>query len=334
MKEKTGNRIIQIILLIIIVAGIAAIVLTMRGGGSGSGMPGGRPGGMPAGGPPGGFGGFGGGSDNAPSTIAVEAEIVERGTVSQYILVNGDVVSDVSVDIYPDVSGTLVEKLVDVGDYVKKGEVIGVVDPSVPGVVYSKSNIVSTISGTVTEINVSVGDKVNASSSTAVIGDLANLSIVTYVPERFITYLKTGLVAEVAFEAFPDRSFNAKVIQLDPVVDTDSRSLEIKLEILQPDSRIRAGMFASMKLVIRESRNCLSVLNTAVLSYYTDSIVYVLNDDNTVEKRVITTGLTSNERVEILTGLKEGDIVITQGTSSLVDGTPVRVVNDLENGGE
>ncbi len=332
MAKNVAERIIQIVLLLIIAAGFGGIIYTLGGSGSSAGGP---PGGMPgaSGGAASGMpAAFGGSSSNAAAaTVAVEAEVSELGDVNQFIRVNGDVVSDVSVDIYPDVSGKLIERKVQLGSYVKKGDIIAVVDPSTPGVVYSKSSVVSTISGTVTAVNATVGDTVSTGSSIAEVGDLSNLSLVTYVPERYISYLKTGLTAEVTFEAFEDRVFQARVVQLNPVVDTSSRSLEIKLEILNPDSGIRAGMFASMKLITRESTNCISVLNTALSSYYEDTVVFVLNDDDTVERRVVTTGLVSDSRTEITSGLEEGEIVITQGTSSLTDGTAVRVVNELES---
>ena len=330
MNDNKGNRIVQIILLLIIIVGFGLIITTLKGSGSNSGgMPSGAPSGMPA---SGGFPGAASNSSNASSTVAVEAENLSRGNVNQFIRVNGDVVSDVSVDIFSDVSGKLVENKVKLGSYVQKGQVIAVVNPSTPGVVYSNSDVISTISGTITSINASVGDTISTSSSIAVVGDLTNLSIVTYIPERYITYLKTGLNANVNFEAFGDKIFKARVVQLNPVVDTSSRSLEIKLEILNPTSEIRAGMFASMKLITRVSENCISVPTIAVSDYYNDSVVYVLKEDNTVERRVVTLGLASEERVEITTGLKENETVITQGISSITDGTSVRVINTL--GGE
>lgn len=334
MKGKTGDRIVQIILLLIIAGGFAGIAIMMKGNGSRSGSPGGTPGSepramaeIPAGTGP---------MDKMErtegmSTIAVEAELVNRQTVNQFIRVNGDVVSEVSVDIYPDIAGKLVESRIKVGSFVRKGEVIAVVDPSVPGVVYSSSPILSTITGTITAINADVGDKVSTASSIAVVGDLSKLSLITYIPERFINYLKTGLNAEVTFESFPGIIFDARVIQLNPVVDTSSRSLEIKLEILNPNSGIRAGMFASMKLITRESKDTVAVSTAAVSTYYEDSIVFIVNDDDTAERRVVTLGLTSDDLTEILSGLSEGEIVVTQGTSSITEGASVRVVNDLGN---
>ena len=325
MKEKTGNRIIQILLLLIIAGGFFGIIMTLKGSGGMSGI---MPGGMPGGGFP---GMDGSSAKQADPAVAVEGAIVTRETVSQFIQVNGDVVSDVSVDLYPDIAGKLVEQRVTVGSYVRKGDVVAVVDPSAPGEFYSTSNVLSTITGTVTAVYADIGDTVMKSSPVAEVGDLSNLSLVTYIPERYITCLKAGLNAGVTFEAFPGRVFSARVVQLNPVVDAHSRSLEIKLEIINPDSGIRAGMFASITLITRESPDCISIPVTAVSTYYSDSIVYVVKDDNSLERRVVETGLASEEKVEIISGLEEGEIIVTRGSASVTGGTVVRIVNDLES---
>ena len=338
MNSKIADRIIQIVLLIIIAAGFTGIALTLKANNTRSGMPGARPGAIPGrgveGGSPGGArgAGFNKAQENI-TTVAVEAESATLQTVSQFIRVNGDVVSDVSVNIYSDVAGKLVEKRVNLGSTVRKGDIIAVVDPSAPGEVYSTSAVRSTITGTITSFNGYVGDTINKTTPIAVVGDMTDLSLITYIPERFIAYLKPGLNAEVTFEAFPDAVFNARVTQLNPVVDINSRSLEIKLALLNPDLRIRTGMFASMKLVTRERKNVLAVPLSALSMYYNDSVVYVIKKDNTVERRVVKPGLASEDRVEIVSGLSKGESVVTQGVSALTDGTHVRVVNASETGG-
>jgi membrane fusion protein, multidrug efflux system len=328
-KKKNNNRIIQIILLVIIAAGFLFTGLILKGSSKDNpyagGGPSGRPGAMGA---MSGRGGDGEGVETSTAT-AVEAFTVSRQTVSQFIKVNGDVVSEISVEIYPDTAGKITEMYVKLGQYVKKGATVAVVDPSVPGRVYKPSPVVSTISGTVTAVNKNIGDKVNLTASIAVIGDLGNLTLVTYIPERYLTYLKTGLNAEVTFSAFPDKVFKARVIQLNPVLDKASRSLETKLEIIDQSPEIRAGMFASMKLVTRESRNALAVPPWSIGEYYGDEVVFVIRGDNTVERRIIKTGLISDNLTEVLEGLEEGEVIASQGISALTDGTKVRAVQPV-----
>ncbi|MDC7126059.1 MAG: efflux RND transporter periplasmic adaptor subunit [Spirochaetales bacterium] len=319
-KKSKGDRIVQIILLILIAAGIASFPILMgksssAGGGMGPGGPGGA-GMMP-------------GADSTQSeedsSVAVEVQPVERGTVQKYIKVNGDVASSSSVDIFPDIDGKLVSINVGLGDYVRKGSVLAYVDPSQPGKVYSKSAVRATVSGTITEINFDEGETVSTSSEIATIGDLDSLQIETFIPERYVQYVKMGLVAEVSFDAYPDVFFEAQVSEISPVLDTDSRSQEISLSLLGNDKRIKVGMFASMKLIIKESIDVIVVSGNALSTHYDDDVVYVVKDGK-AERRTVTLGLSSSEEVEIINGLSEGDVVITRGLSNVSDGTDVRVV--------
>lgn len=309
-----GDRIIQIILLLLIATGLGLIGLNLRDSSSGGG--------------PGGPGGpWGRAPSSDESAVAVETALVDRQDVSRFIRVNGDVVSDVSVDIYPDVTGQLKELFIRPGTYVRKGEVIARVDPSSPGEVYTASDVLSTIDGTVTSVYADVGDRVSSGSSVAEVGDLQRLSVITYIPERYINYLKIGLMAEIGLESFPGKSFQARVIQLNPVVDSTSRSLEIKLEILDPDPQIRAGMFAAMKLITQERKNVIALPLTALSTYYDESVVYVLKEQGTVERRTVQTGLASETVIEITDGLDAGEEVVVQGVSNITDGTKVQRVD-------
>ncbi|MDC7235768.1 MAG: efflux RND transporter periplasmic adaptor subunit [Spirochaetales bacterium] len=331
-ETKTGDRIIQVILLILIAAGIGVIgfLKNPEPAGTGAPGPGGQGGQRPQSAQTAPSGGEGQRSRPDPAggnAIAVEAVPVQRTDVFRYIRVNGDVTVDNSVDIFSDTGGELVSANISLGDRVSKNEILFMVDPSLPGQNYSLSTVRSTISGTVINLPYKVGSKVTTGNAVATIGDLNDLMILTYIPERFVATLTEGLTADVSFDAFPGEVFKARITEINPVMDTTTRTLSVKLELLNRDERIRPGMFASMRLITEESRNTLSVPSQAVLSYYGDSVVYRINDKNQAERIRITTGLTSDEQVEILEGLEEGDRVITQGQSNLTTGTAVRAVD-------
>lgn len=334
-KGITGDRIIQIILLILITAGIGSIVF-LNTGSSGSKESAGRPqnasqvrpdSDRSAGAPGKPQGGRPGTGEERTNAVAVEARLVQRGDVNQYIKVNGDVSVETQVEIYSDTNGKLVNRQIELGDRVSQGQMIASVDPSLPGQNYSVSSVKSTISGTVISLPLQVGDKVTTSSPIATIGNLKDLVIRTYIPEKFIASLKEGLKAEVYFDAFPSEKFTAEITEINPVMDVVTRTLEVKLELDRIDRRIRPGMFATMKLVTKESLNTLSVPSSAVLSYYGDPSVYIINDKKQAERRIVETGLVSDELIEITAGLNEGDMVIIQGQSKLTDNTAVRTVS-------
>jgi len=340
--KNRGDRVVQIILLILIASGMGTIIwLNIFGGKSASlhhaGAAGKAPASAPQGKPEGGD--SGGATAKTPSgtamagapaggpAIAVETIPVIRKDVSQYIRVNGDVILDNQVEIYSDTNGRLVSSPIVLGDKVKENQLIARVDPSLPGQNYSISSVRSTIAGTVLSLPLQVGDKVTTQTPLAVIGNMNDMMIQTYIPEKYIAGLVPGLLAEVSFDAIPGETFTARVSQISPLMDATTRTLLIKLKLEKGDSRIRPGMFASMKLITKESKKTLSIPSQALLSYYGDPSVYVVGSDNHAERRIVKTGLSTDVEVEITEGLSEGELVITQGQSKLTDGTSVRSVS-------
>jgi len=318
-NRAIGDRVVQGLLLLVIAYGVITIprILTSSDGTSG-------------------------GAAESPfasdsGAIAVETAAAGRGSIQEYIRVNGDVVTQSSVTIYPDTAGKVVERSVEVGQYVRAGEKIAVIDPSVPGQRFSTSTVSATIDGTITALNVNVGDTVSTQTAAATVGDLANLEVVTYVPERYVGSIRTGLVAAMTFAAFPDESVAARIVEISPVLDALSRTVEVRLIPTVSDSRVNAGMFATVRIVTKEASNALVVPAAAVTGYYGDEVVYVTTGTvgeelasggavQTVERRIVTTGLRSREAVEILNGLAEGETVVIAGLSRITDGSAVRIV--------
>ncbi|WP_037572070.1 efflux RND transporter periplasmic adaptor subunit [Spirochaeta cellobiosiphila] len=321
MKEKLkGDRLVQIILLVLIALGIATfpIMLSKKSNG-----PGGRPG--PGG--PGGPGGPQAPTDQEESNAkAVEVSTVSLSTVQEYIKVNGDVDSTSSVSIYPDVSGKLSSINVSVGDLVTKGQTVATVDPSQLGQVYSKSSVKSTVKGTITSINYDEGETVGTSTAIVNIGNLEKLTIVTYIPERYVNSVKKGLNASFTLDAYPTETFNATVTEVSPVLDSKSRSQKISLTITNKDPRIKVGMFASIRLVVKEAKDTITIPKLALTSYYDEDVVYVVKEDNTVERRSVKIGLSSSDYAQITEGLTTGEVVVVRGLSTISDGSTIRIV--------
>jgi membrane fusion protein (multidrug efflux system) len=289
-----------------------------RGGAPSSAVPGAAPGARPT--------GARAGAGQASAGQAVKAYTASLGTVSNYIRVNGDMITEVKIDIFPDVRGKLIEHKFSVGDYVQKNSIVAMVDPSLPGQTYAKSAVYSTISGTVLSVNAQVGDTVTTNSSIITVGDLSDLQLQTFVPEKYIGNLKLGFRAEVIFAAYPNEVFTARITELNPVIDPQSRTMEIKLKMSRHDSRIKSGMYGAVKLVTEQAENVLSIPSAAVFTYYGEDTVYVIEEDR-VMKRTVELGLSTVEMTEVINGLKPGEVVVTEGQNLLSDGSAVHVID-------
>jgi len=273
-------------------------------------------------------GGSGGGGQRSGGRNATTVRVtsVTPGTIEKSVIINGDVQPRNQVTIYPTVSGKLVQTLFGIGDRVKSGDVVAMVDPSRPGEVYSRSPVVSTVSGTILQAPFNIGDTLSTQSAIFVVGDLSSLLVETFIPERFVAVVRQGLRAVLWFEALPGETFNAEVIEINPVLDPASRTMRIRLRFINPDPRIKAGMFATISLVTNRKVDVPVIPRTSVINTYGSWIVFVVDENNTAKRREVTLGIDNEEFFEVLDGISMGDRVVSAGQNFLSDGDFVRIV--------
>ncbi|MDR2446858.1 MAG: efflux RND transporter periplasmic adaptor subunit [Treponema sp.] len=262
----------------------------------------------------------------ARNAVAVRIVVVENDAIENTILINGDILTGRDVSIYPTVAGKLSELRLKIGDPVARGQVVALVDPSRPGEVFSQSPIVSTISGTIMSSPIAAGNTVSATTAIYTVGDLSNLLVETFVPERYVSSVQKGLPAAVSMEAFPGETFMAAVDEVSPVLDPSSRTLRIRLKFNQRDSRVKAGMFAQVSLVTHRRIGVKVIPRDALINTYGVYIVFTVDDDGRARRKEVALGLESESMVEIAEGLALGERVIVAGQNFLSDGDPVRVV--------
>jgi len=267
--------------------------------------------------------------ENEEQIFAVNTTLAVEGQIRDYLYVNGDIVAREFVDVYPDAAGKITEILVELGEYVKKDEILAYVDPSRPGMNFAHSPVKSPISGTVTSFPGSIGSTVSQQAPLATIGDLANLQIRTYISERKISHIALGMPAELTFEAYPGETFSAKIVELSPVIDPSSRTMEIMLDLTGRDHRIKSGMFSRIKITTSVKDNIVKIPSDCVSERFGEKFVYVINADDIAEKRSIVEGISINDVSEILSGLSADEHVVIQGQSLLDDGVKVKVIKEI-----
>jgi len=271
-----------------------------------------------------GRGGSGGGASRNATTVRVSP--VSTGNIEKSVIINGEILARNQVIIYPTIGGKLVETRLEIGDRVARGQVVAMVDPSRPGEVYSRSPVVSTVSGTILQAPFSIGDTLTTQSPVYTVGDLSSLLVETFVPERFVSSVKQGMRAQLRLEAIIGETFNAEVIEINPVIDPASRTLRIRLRFLTPDSRIKAGMFATISLVTNSKVNIPVIQRTSVINTYGSWIVFTIDENNIARRREVTLGIDNEEFFEILSGLSLGENVVSAGQNFLSEGDLVRVL--------
>lgn len=268
--------------------------------------------------------------EETETIYAVNADIVQAGNLDDYLESGGDVSSVSAVDVYPDAAGKISRIRVAVGDLVKKDQIIAYVDPSRPGMNYSENPVKAPISGRVTSFPPTIGTMVSQSYSIAKISDTDELQIKVNVAERFISRIRENQTAIVSFDAYPGVEFKARVFEVSPVLDTTSRTMLAKLKVEPADSRIKAGMYARVKLITDTIEGAVVIPNDAIV--YRDGKPYVFtakseSSESSVNMVSVKEGLSVDNKTEIQEGLKEGDVIIVKGQSLLSDGSKVKILS-------
>lgn len=279
---------------------------------------------------------FGKKKDSAPkgkgrgggnTEFSVITQVVHEETLHGFISANGEIESQNSVSVFPDTSGKVISTEVMLGSTVKRGQLIAYIDPSRPGERYNSSPVYAPISGSIISVPVKNGTTVSTTSAITQIGDISNLQITAYIPERYVSFLRTGLKAQVSVEAYPDVLFDATVTRVSPVVDSISRTKQIILHFDKRDSRINAGMFAKLILFTKDYSGAVTMPAQSLVTYNDKFFAYVVKGDSTVERREVTLGENVSGTVQIISGLKEGERVVIQGQTSLSDGAKIKDIS-------
>ena len=177
------------------------------------------------------------------------------------------------------------------------------------------------IAGTITQRQISVGQNIVGSvasqgTATAVftIGNLGRVWMVANAPETDASRLHVGDAARVSVAAYPDRSFEARVAYVAPVIDPNSHRLLVRAEVANPDGTLKPDMLAQFEIATGAPSAVLAVPDSAVVYEGADAHVWVANPaDKTLAVRPVTVGAEIHGAVEIRAGLKDGDSIVTSG---------------------
>jgi multidrug efflux pump subunit AcrA (membrane-fusion protein) len=267
--------------------------------------------------------------DNVETIFAVSTTKSVKGEINNYLELNGEIKTRVEVDVYPDTMGKLARLYVAIGNYVQKGDIIAEIDPSRPGMTYELSPVKATISGTITSLPFQIGSTVTQQTSIAKIGDLSDIKIISYVSEKYISKIKNGLNVIIKVEAYPDVSFKGIVSEISPVVDPQTRMLEIKSRLIERDLRLKPGMFAKLKVIIEKKDNIVKIPEECVVKRYGEDFVFVVKGDR-VEKRKIKIGIRIDNKLEIVDGLLPNEEIVFRGQTLLEDNTRIKIVDTVQ----
>ena len=248
------------------------------------------------------------------SHVEIKTEEASKGSLETTLKASARV--SVNLNKTAKVASTLEGRLVklnyDINDKVKGGDVLGLVQT--PELLGKPLELKSPIDGVVIERKSTVGELVDKTSAIYTISDPADLWVIAEIKERDIAAVKVGQKAVFRVLAYPGKEFAGTVVRIGNEVESDSRTLEVRIETSNQELLLKPGMFADVEIVTTILNDVLLIPDSALQTNADEQIVFVALNGDKFEKRPVKLGVEQSGRVQILSGVNPGEKVVTEGS--------------------
>ncbi len=313
------------------------------------------------------------------SKVLVTTSVAEKATIDRTIEFTGNIEPFVQNNIAPSMAVRIEKVLVDVGDKVRKGQLLVVMDDTEYGKLavqlaqaeidcarlknvyeaggiakkdldeavtqlevlrkatknlYDNIELRSPIDGVITARYYDPGDLFSMSpkggSSVAAIltvMQMTKLKVMVGVSEQYFREIKLGMPVDINVDLFPDKHFDGKVSLIYPSISTQTRTFTVEVSIPNASLTLRPGMFSRTSINLGKKTGIM-VEDLAVQKQIgtNEKYVYIVKDGK-AERHTVTVGTQVGKKVDILSGVNDGDEVVISGVSKLSDGVEVESTN-------
>ena len=179
--------------------------------------------------------------------------------------------------------------------------------------------------GIIGERRISAGQYITKGTTITSLIDPDPMKAEFRVPERYIAQIAAGQPVQMTVAAYPDETFSGKVYFVGPEVEESTRTVLVKALVPNGEGKLRSGMFANLRLVMQIRKDALVIPETALIVQGQHTIVFVVDERNTVQPRPVKPGARLAGLVEVVDGLRAGETVVIEGTQKLGPGANVVV---------
>jgi membrane fusion protein (multidrug efflux system) len=199
----------------------------------------------------------------------------------------------------------------------------------------NKKTILAPFDGQLGIRRVNLGQFLEAGSAIAELEALDPLYVDYALPERRLSEIQVDQPVEVRVQAYPERVFEGRIQAISPAVSRETRNIQVRALVPNPDRLLLPGMFAKVDTLLAAREDVLTLPRQAIaFNTYGDSVFVIEQggdedaDELIVQRRQIKTGAVRGQEIEILEGLEVGERVVLAGQVKLRNGASVQVVED------
>lgn len=259
--------------------------------------------------------------------IPVAVTEVWRKHIEETLVLTGDVRGLNEARVYPRVPGRLLRKVKEVGDLVKKDEVVALVDRDEPALQFAAAEVSSPLDGVLTRYYLDVGAAVTPSTPVCEVADISPVKIVVKVSEKDLPRVKLAQLARFTIDAYPGQTFSGRVTEISEALSLASRSAEVEIRSDNPGQKLKPGMFAKVEIVLSVHQNSVVVPRDAVAELGGNYYAFVIQNQ-VAHRRDLRVGIIKPDELEILSGLSPAETLVTLGWHNLTEGTKVEIVEE------
>jgi multidrug efflux pump subunit AcrA (membrane-fusion protein) len=222
--------------------------------------------------------------------------------------------ASLSTQIFPPSAGKIIKVFVELGDEVQKGQPLYSIESSDTN--QNELTVQSPIAGQITSVSATPGLLAQPSNAPAPcsVADVSTKWLLANVIESDSPLFQTGQPVEVKVAAYPDRVFEGSISKIYPTVDLNTHRLTLRAEISDPTNELRAGMLADFSAQVQKPVEFVAMPANGVVREGDGTMtVWVTTDRKHFTQRIVKTGLCENGEVQILDGLKQGELAVTDG---------------------
>ena len=179
------------------------------------------------------------------------------------------------------------------------------------------TTIIAPFGGVITKAQIAAGEVVDTDHDLFTVADLSRVWVQAEVYEKDLGRIRMGQPAFVTVDTYPDERFTGKVSYISDILDPQTRTARVRCEVANPQVRLKLDMFASVQVPTTFSREALAVPVSALQQVEEKNVLFIQTAPTKFELRPVQTGKTIDGLLEILSGLKAGEQVVTQGAFHL-----------------
>jgi len=311
---------------------------------------------------------------NSEKVMPVVVSSAYKGSIEHKIRLNGEIKGQNQADIYPDVPGKMQKLLVREGERVFRNQIVATVDRSQVGMLYMPASVRSPISGVIGKIYVDRGQTVSIQTPIMMVADTRFVEGVLHIPEKYVPLFRIGQKAAIQTESYPGKVFSGQVYKVASLIDPSTRTLQVRLRLLNMRGRLIPGNYADFTISVRRYPDQVLAPFDAIIDTLEYSEVFVVDEKTVTEKipppsqksgkkttpdtktlklsekgqkkrekpathssktrartiyiaskRRVVVGIREGNVVQILSGLKPGDRVVTMGKENIIEGTQLKI---------